>query len=121
MITNVSTVSLFVSDQERAKAFYTEVLGFELRADAELYPGATSRWVAVAPPGAKTEVILYVVDANWQHYAGVVGQAQALTFAVDDVRALHAELSAKGVLFVQEPDEQPWARTQFLSTPRTIS
>ena len=34
MINRVGTVSVFVSDQERAKKFYTDVLGFELRTDA---------------------------------------------------------------------------------------
>jgi catechol 2,3-dioxygenase-like lactoylglutathione lyase family enzyme len=49
MINRVGNVSLFVSDQDRAKDFYTRILGFELRQDAPLYPGATNRWVAVAP------------------------------------------------------------------------
>ena len=47
-IDRIGTVSLFVNDQDRAKEFYTNVLGFELRTDAPLYPGATARWVAVA-------------------------------------------------------------------------
>lgn len=108
MIDRVGTVSLFVHDQDRAKEFYTNVLGFELRADAALYPGASARWVAVAPPGAETEVILYLPDENWEHYKQVVGQSQALTFNVTDMQALHSDLKAKGVKFVQEPDKQPW-------------
>jgi predicted enzyme related to lactoylglutathione lyase len=108
MINEVGTVCVFVSDQDRAKAFYTNTLGFELRTDAPLYPGASSRWVAVAPKGAKTEVILYLPDENWEHYRQVVGQSQALTFNVTDMNALHAELKAKGVTFVQEPEQQPW-------------
>lgn len=108
MIDRVGSVSLFVHDQDRAKDFYTNVLGFELRTDAPLYPGATARWVAVAPKGAATEVILYLPDENWQHYRQVVGQSQALTFNVTDMEALHADLKAKGVTFVQEPDKQPW-------------
>lgn len=108
MIDRVSTVSVFVNDQDRAKEFYTHVLGFELRTDAPLYPGATSRWVAVAPKGAATEVILYLPDENWEHYKQVVGKSQALTFNVADMQKLHAELKAKGVTFVQEPDKQPW-------------
>ena len=43
------------------------MLGIELRTDAPLYPGVTARWVAVAPAGAKTEVILYLPDENWEH------------------------------------------------------
>jgi catechol 2,3-dioxygenase-like lactoylglutathione lyase family enzyme len=108
MINRVGTVSLFVADQDRAKVFYTDVLGFELRADAPLYPGAESRWVAVAPAGAQTEVILYLPDENWEHYKGVVGKSQALTLDVGDMAAVHADLKAKGVTFVQEPDVQPW-------------
>jgi len=108
MINRVGTVSLFVADQERAKIFYTEVLGFELRADAPLYPGAAARWVAVAPEGAQTEIILYLPDENWEHYKGVVGKSQALTLDVSDMANLHDSLKAKGVTFIQEPDVQPW-------------
>jgi predicted enzyme related to lactoylglutathione lyase len=64
--------------------------------------------VAVAPKGAKTEVILYLPDENWEHYRQVVGKSQALTFNVTDMKALHAGLKAKGVKFLQEPDFQPW-------------
>jgi len=108
MINFVGTVSIFVNDQDRAKAFYTDVLSMELRADAPLYPGAEARWVAVAPAGAKTELILYLPDENWAHYKQVVGKSQAITLNVTDMTAVHAELKDKGVNFVQEPDEQPW-------------
>jgi lactoylglutathione lyase len=108
MINHVGTVSVFVGDQERAKEFYTNVLGFELRADAPLYPGATARWIAVAPQGAQAEIILYLPDENWSHYRQVVGKSQALTLDVTDMATLHEQLKAKGVIFVQEPDVQPW-------------
>lgn len=108
MIDYIATVSIYVRDQDRAKDFYTRVLGFELRQDAPLYPGASARWVAVAPPGAVTEAILYLPDENWEHYRAVLGKSQAMTFNVTDMQALHADLKAKGVTFVQEPDVQPW-------------
>ena len=108
MINRIGTVSVFVSDQERAKDFYTKVLGFELRTDAPLYPGATARWVAVAPAGAETEIILYLPDENWAHYAQVVGKAQSITLDVSDLAAVYKELKGKGATFVQEPDAQPW-------------
>lgn len=108
MINRVSTVSVFVSEQEPAKTFYTEVLGFELRTDAPLYPGAAARWIAVAPKGAETEIIHYLPDENWEHYKQVVGKSQALTLEVSDMAADHAELKKRGVVFVQEPDVQPW-------------
>jgi catechol 2,3-dioxygenase-like lactoylglutathione lyase family enzyme len=108
MIDQIGTVCLFVSNQDRAKDFYTRLLGFELRQDAPLYPGAEARWVSVAPTGAQTELILYLPDANWEHYRQVVGKPQALTFNVTDMKSLHSELKAKGVEFIQEPDVQPW-------------
>jgi lactoylglutathione lyase len=108
MITKVGTVSIFVSDQDRAKKFYIEMLGFELRTDAPLYPGASARWVAVAPLGAETEIILYLPDENWFHYQQTVGKPQAVTLSVNDLTTLHKELKEKGVNFISEPDTQPW-------------
>jgi len=108
MIDRVGTVSIYVSDQDRAKEFYITKLGFELRTDAPLYPGATSRWIAVAPKGAATEVILYIPDENWEHYRQTVGKSQSITFNVTDMTAVHKDLKAKGVTFTSEPDKQPW-------------
>lgn len=108
MFKKIGTVSLFVEDQQRAKKFYTETLGFELRTDAELYPGATSRWIAVAPQGAETELILYEADDNWKHYQQVIGKSQNITLEVSDVQKIYDELKAKAVEFTNEPDKQPW-------------
>ncbi len=108
MIDRIGTVCLFVADQDRAKDFYTRVLGMELRTDMPLMPWSKNRWVAVAPRGAATELILYLPDENWQHYKGVVGKSQPITFNVTDMKALHGDLKAKGVTFVMEPDPQPW-------------
>ncbi len=105
MIDAVATICIFVNDQDKAKAFYTEKLGFELRQDA---PMGESRWIAVAPKGARTEVILYKPDENWEHYRQVVGKSQAITFNVTDMAALQADLEAKGVRITQKPDPQPW-------------
>lgn len=108
MIDRVGTVCVFVQDQERAKEFYTKVLGFELHTDAPLYPGAKARWISVAPKGAATKVILYLPDENWEHYRQVVGKSQAVTFVVADIKKFHADLVSQGVKFLQEPDRQPW-------------
>jgi predicted enzyme related to lactoylglutathione lyase len=109
MINKVGTVCIYVADQDRAKKFYTETLGFTLTQDAPLYPGAANRWIAVVPQaGAATEVILYLPDENWEHYRQVVGKSQAVTFDVSDMMATVADLKQKGVQFTQEPDVQPW-------------
>ena len=108
MINYVGTVCVFVSDQQRAKAFYTDKLGFELRTEAPLGPGSPNLWIAVAPKGAKTEIILYLPDENWEHYKQVVGQSQAITLDVTDMDSVCADLKKKGVKFSSEPDKQPW-------------
>lgn len=104
----LSTVCIFVEDQDRAKAFYRDKLGFEVRADDPLFPGSEQRWLAVAPPGNEVDVILYRIDANWEHYRGVLGRAQAVTFEVDDIQAAYDELRARGVDFRGEPRRQHW-------------
>jgi hypothetical protein len=55
----------------------------------------------VAPAGARTEVILYKMDENWEHYRQVMGKSQAITFNVTDMAATHADLKAKGVRITQ--------------------
>jgi len=114
MIDGVSTICIFVKDQDQAKAFYTEKLGFELHQDS---PMGESRWIAVAPKGAHTEVILYKLDENWQHYQQTMGKSQALTFNVTDMSALYEDLKAKGVRIVQEPDAQPWGTYMMILDP----
>ena len=106
MIDGVATICIFVNNQDKAKAFYLDKLGFELHQDSPM--GPDSRWIAVAPKGARTEIILYKMDENWQHYRQVMGKSQALTFNVTDMAALYEDLKAKGVRITQEPDAQPW-------------
>ncbi len=108
MINKVATVCIFVADQDRAKDFYVNKLGMELRTDEPLAPGATTRWIAVAPRGSQTDVILYLPDENWQHYKQVVGKSQAITLDVTDMDAVYEDLKSRGVTFVSEPDPQPW-------------
>jgi lactoylglutathione lyase len=114
MINRVGTVSIYVNDQDRAKAFYTEKLGMELRTDQPLYPGAATRWVAVAPHGAATEIILYVPDENWEHYRQTVGKSQSITLDVSDIQSFITTLKAKGVTVVSEPDPQPWGTNAMI-------
>ena len=45
------------------------------------------------------------ISHRWRQ---TVGKSQAMTFNVQDMNALVADLMAKGVTFTQEPDPQPW-------------
>ena len=55
-ITDVATVAVTVADQDRARAFYVDTLGFEVRLDVPM-PGG-GRWLTVAPPGAAVALAL---------------------------------------------------------------
>ena len=114
MINRVGTVTVFVENQDRAKDFYSNVLGMEVHSDQPVYPGSANRWLSVAPKGAATEIILYLVDEHWEHYSGVVGKSQAVTLDVSDMMTLAKDLKAKGVKFMTEPDPQPWGTNAYI-------
>ena len=114
MITTIATVTVFVEDQARAKAFYTEKLGFTLVNDAEMFPGAGMRWITVAPPGCATELSLFPMGEQWEHYRAAMGKPQCFTLHCDDLMATYQELSDKGVQFLGEPQVQPWGSFAML-------
>jgi catechol 2,3-dioxygenase-like lactoylglutathione lyase family enzyme len=89
-ITDVGTVGVPVTDQDRALAFYLEKLGFETRMDGSFGPGL--RWIEVAPPGATTTVALVASTAD--NPPGIdTGVRLNSANAVAD----HAALRARGV------------------------
>ncbi len=89
-VTQVGTVIVPVSDQDRALEFYVEKLGFEKRADIPF--GNGDRWVEVAPAGAATTVaITRPPEGN------PIGVETGVAFSTQDVDADHAELKARGV------------------------
>ena len=102
MITELHTVALYVADQDRAKAFYVDTLGFELGADQPGL-GGIGRWIEVAPRGAQTSFLL--ADANGWNRQDRIGNSADVTLRCDDARALHTELAAQGVP-VTEPQTQ---------------
>ena len=109
MINRLDVVSIPVSDQDRAKAFYRDVLGFEELADQAM--GPQMRWVQLAPKGAATSVTL----VNWFEtmpagsLRGLVLHTETLA---DDVAALRAN-----GLEPSPVEQQPWARFVVFSDP----
>ena len=89
-ISQVATVIVPVTDQDRAFRFFVECLGFEKVSDFEY--GQGERWVEVAPPGAATRVSL--VRPRDGRTAGVDA---GVAFLTDDVERDHAQLQARGV------------------------
>lgn len=101
----INVTSLFVDNQDKALAFYTEKLGFEPKSDQ---PAGEFRWVTVVSPAAPDGVEL-VLEPNAHPAAKAYQKAlvedgiPATSFAVDDVHRAHAELLERGVRFVQPP------------------
>jgi glyoxylase I family protein len=96
--------SVFVEDQAKALAFYTEVLGFEKRMD---FPVGAYRWITVATAGR--EDIQLALEPNENPAAKAFQEAMfsqsipLASFETDDLDAEYARLSAKGVAFTRPP------------------
>jgi lactoylglutathione lyase len=112
MITKMHTVSLYVRDQERAKRFYVDKLGFEVAADEDM--GGLGRWLEVGPKGAETRFML--ADAAAFDREDRAGSSADVTLRCDDVQALHADLVGKGVP-VTEPKAESWGTFVTVTDP----
>ena len=102
-------VAIPVSDVDRAKAFYTEKVGFN--ADHDHRVSAELRFVQLTPPGSACSISFGegITDA-------VPGSVQGLQLVVSDISVAHASLSERGVK-VSEVQEFPWGSFVFFSDP----
>ncbi len=111
-------VAIPVSDVDRAKAFYTEKVGFA--ADHDHTVSEDLRFVQLTPPGSACSIAIGkgIVDSK-------PGSARGLQLVVSDINAAHAELVERGVevsevqelpggsfVFFRDPDGNGWAVQQ---------
>lgn len=105
MITGVRSVGIYVADQDRAKAFWTERMGFELIQDTPMVQGeGPPRWIEVAPPDRQVILVLFTPDEQKDR----VGSFSNVLFHCDDVEQTHRELTARGVEFAEAPRKEFW-------------
>lgn len=106
----IGLVTLVVRDYDEAIAFYTGPLGFELREDTAL--GGGKRWVVVAPPGARTGLLLARADGPEQEArAGdQTGGRVGFFLHTDDFARDHERMLAAGVRFEEPPRHEPYGR-----------
>lgn len=102
-------VAVPVSDVDRAKAFYTDQLGFH--ADHDHTVSEEIRFVQLTPPGSACSIAIGrgLVEAE-------PGSVQGLQLVVSDIEAARSELTGRGVE-VSEVQDFPWGRFVFLSDP----
>jgi predicted enzyme related to lactoylglutathione lyase len=109
-IKSVTVVSVPVSDQERAKNFYVNKLGFQLLRDDTSIAGM--RWVQVGPKNATTSLTL----VNWFD-SMPAGSLQGLVLNSENLEADYAELINKGVEFATPPEKQPYGTEAVFHDP----
>ena len=107
---------VFVDDQAKALAFYTEVLGFTKKHEIAL--GTHSWLTVVSPDDPQGTELLLEPDAHPAarafKQALVADGIPATSFAVLDLEAEHAKLTGRGVRFTQPPTEMGPVRTAVL-------
>ncbi len=114
----LSTMQLWVHDQEAALKFWTEKVGFEVRMDVTMAELGDFRWLTVGPVGQPdVSIVLMAIPGAPLMDAATSDQVRtlmALGFAgtvfltTEDCEASCRELKARGVDFIEEPEDRPY-------------
>ncbi|MFY9511617.1 MAG: VOC family protein [Rubrivivax sp.] len=102
-------VSVPVSDQQRAKSFYRDVLGFTLVREEPMGPGMS--WIQLAPPGQAVTIAL----VTWFEQMKP-GGLQGVMVNTEDIDAEHQLLRSRG-LAIGGIQQEPWGRYAMFSDP----
>ena len=105
----IGVTSVIVTDQSKAKAFYTDALGFQVKYDFPV-DAAGNRWLTVVSPERPDGVELLLSDnSNPISQAFQQGMRDqniaAINFNTSDIAAEHERLAAAGVVFTMPPTE----------------
>jgi uncharacterized glyoxalase superfamily protein PhnB len=114
----IANAQLWVNDQDEALAFYTEKLGFEVRADVTLPELGNFRWLTVGPSAQPDIAVALmaipgppVMDADTAEQVRTLmskGFAGTIFLTTEDCQAAYEELKGRGVEFIEEPEERPY-------------
>jgi len=102
-------VQVPVSDVDRAKAFYTEKVGFN--ADHDHTVSEEIRFVQLTPPGSGCSIAVGTGLGQMEP-----GSVEGLQLVVSDIDAAREELAGRGVE-VSEVQEFPWGKFVFFADP----
>ena len=114
----ISTVQLWVHDQDAALKFWTEKVGFEVRSDVTIAELGNFRWLTVGPTGQPDVAIVLmaipgppVMDANTAEQVRSLmakGFSGTVFLTTEDCESAYRELKGRGVEFVEQPEERPY-------------
>jgi catechol 2,3-dioxygenase-like lactoylglutathione lyase family enzyme len=111
----ISAITLFVEDLETAKQFYQKVFGLPVAFEDGASAVFKFKHALINLLKASAAVELIEPGAVGSREAGSRFQ---LTITVDDVDAIYAELSSRGVHFLNGPIDRPWGvRTASFQDP----
>ena len=83
MIIRVRSVGIFVGDQEQAKEFWMQTMGFDLIQDTPMGQGeGAPRWIEVAPPERNVILVLFTPEAQQDR----IGTFSNVLFECEDVQ-----------------------------------
>lgn len=107
MITGLNKIVLDVDDQERAREFWSNAMGFDVIQDVSY---GQERWLEVRSPDGSAVLVLGRTAAGPGDRASVPNDqpTSSVMFSCDDLPRTYAELSARGVQFAQPPVQQPF-------------
>jgi predicted enzyme related to lactoylglutathione lyase len=114
----IANAQLWVQDQDEALAFYTNNLGWEVRADVTMPEMGNFRWLAVGPVGQEDfSVVLMAIPgppvfepetAEAVRDLTAKGASGTIFLSTEDCQASYEELKGRGVEFVDTPEERPY-------------
>jgi catechol 2,3-dioxygenase-like lactoylglutathione lyase family enzyme len=115
MIQTLSHTTIYVLDQESARAFYVDKLGFEVRADMTM---GGFRWLTVGPRAQpQLQMVLMPLTPSPMLDAATVTAFRDLVakgaigcgvLETDDCQATYEDLTKKGVVFRGPPAQRPY-------------
>jgi lactoylglutathione lyase len=108
MIKKISTVAVYVEDQQKAKEFWTKKVGFEVAAEHPMGPNAY--WMEVAPKGSESHLVIYPKSMmqDWEN------RKASIVFECEDIMKTYETMKKNGVEFLGEPKKMQWgAYVQF--------
>jgi len=111
MITNLKFVSVPVTDQDRAFAFYTETLGFRVATDQPF--NDRQRWIELRIGDSETRFVLFTPEGHEDRIGGFFNGS----LACDDCDATYRQLKQRGVEFISEPKKEPWGTYMIMKDP----
>ena len=114
----IANSQLWVHDQDEALAFYTQKLGWEVRADVTMAEMGDFRWLVVGPAGQEDAAVVLMAipgqpvldDRTADDIRELMskGYAGTLFLTTEDCQASYEELKGRGVEFTEEPEERPY-------------